>query len=320
MPNVSVVIPTYNRERLLGQTLRSALAQRGVDFEILVVDDGSTDGTADDVAALGDHRVRLLRHQRPRGVATARNTGAAAAHGAWVAFLDDDDLWAPDKLARQLDAARTAGGDWVYAGTVEVDGAGRLLGGAPPPPPSVLLAQLTRRNPMPAGSSNVMVRATLLAEAGGFDPALRHLADWDLWLRLARQTRPAWVAAPLVAYRIHPAQATMATIPVVSMDTTGMVAEARLLQARHGADPRAIHRWAAWSQLRAGRRRAAVAAYYAAVRSGDIASVARSAVALLSPHPTLVRRSWWPAATAPGWHRAAQAWLEELAAAEDTRS
>ena len=307
MPDVSVVIPTHNRRRLLGPTLRSVLAQRGVDFEVVVVDDGSTDGTAETVAALGDRQVRLWRHRHPRGVATARNAGAAAAHGAWVAFLDDDDLWAPDKLARQLAAVGREPG-WVYAGAVEVDGAGRLLGGAPPPPPDTLLAELTRRNPMPAGSSNVMVRTALLHDAGGFDPALRHLADWDLWLRLARRDRPACVPAPLVAYRIHSAQATM--------DTTGMVAEARILQARHGADPAAIHRWAAWSQLRAGRRRAAVAAYAAAARTGDLASLARAGVALLSPHPTLVRRPRRRATKAPGWHLAAQAWLEELAAAE----
>ena len=310
MPEVSVVIPTHNRRRLLGQTLRSVLGQRGVDFEVVVVDDGSTDGTAEAVAALGDRRVRLLHHEHPRGVATARNVGATAAHGAWVAFLDDDDLWAPDKLAHQLATTGREDG-WVYAGAVEVDGAGRLLGGTPPLPPDALLAELTRHNPMPAGSSNVMVRAGLLADTGGFDPTLRHLADWDLWLRLARLSRPTCVAAPLVAYRIHPGQATM--------DTTGMVAEARVLQARHGADPGAIHRWAAWSQLRSGRRWAAVAAYAAAVRTGDIASVARSAVALLSPRPTLARRPLRRAATAPDWHLAAQAWLEKLAGAEGAR-
>jgi glycosyltransferase involved in cell wall biosynthesis len=307
MPAVSVVIPTHNRRRLLGQTLRSVLGQRGVDFEVVVVDDGSTDGTAEAVAALGDRRVRLLRHEHPSGVAAARNAGAAAAHGAWVALLDDDDLWAPDKLARQL-AACGSEDSWVYAGAVEVDEAGRLLGGAPPLPPDALIAGLTTYNPMPAGSSNVMVQAALLADTGGFDPALRHMADWDLWLRLARQSRPACVAAPLVAYRIHPGQATM--------DTTGMVAEARMLQARHGADPATVHRWAAWSQLRAGRRWAAVAAYAAAVRTGDLASVARSAVALLSPRPTLVRPPLRRAAAAPDWHLAAQAWLEELAGVE----
>jgi glycosyltransferase involved in cell wall biosynthesis len=312
MPDVSVVIPTHDRRRLLGQTLRSVLAQRGVEVEVVVVDDGSSDGTAEAVAALGDRRVRLLRQQRPRGVASARNLGAAAAQAAWVAFLDDDDLWAPDKLARQLGRAQAEGRDWVYAGAVEVDGAGRLLGGSPPPSPEALLAELRRRNPMPAGSSNVVVRAALLTEVGGFDPALRHLADWDLWLRLARRGRPAWVAAPLVAYRIHPAQATM--------DTTGMAAEARVLAARHGADPAAVHRWAAWSQLRAGRRRAAVAAYAAAVRTGDLASLARMAVALLSPQPTQVPRPWRRAAAAQDWHLAARAWLEELATAERARS
>jgi glycosyltransferase involved in cell wall biosynthesis len=310
MPDVSVVVPTHNRRRLLGEALRSALAQRGVGVEVVVVDDGSTDGTEEAVAALGDRRVRLLRHERPRGVATARNLGAAAAHAGWVAFLDDDDLWAPDKLARQLAATGTEEG-WAYAGAVEVDLDGRLLGGSPPPPPDVLLAELTRRNPMPAGSSNVMVRARLLAEVGGFDPGLRHLADWDLWLRLARCGRPAWVVAPLVAYRIHPTQATM--------NTTGMVAEARVLAARHGADPGAIHRWAAWSQLRAGRRWAAAAAYAAAARTGDVVSLARAGVALLSPHPTLVRRPRRRAAAAPDWQLAAQAWLEELATAERAR-
>jgi glycosyltransferase involved in cell wall biosynthesis len=307
VPQVSVVVPTLGRPALT-LALHSALSQRGVDVEVIVVDDGSGGTAGAIVERVGDPRVRLLGHQGRRGPGAARNTGVAAARGAWVAFLDDDDLWAPDKLARQLDAVRAAGRDWVYAGAVEVDGAGRLLGGSPPPSPAMLLTQLTRRNPMPAGSSNVMVHTTLLTDVGGFDPTLRHLADWDLWLRLARRSRPAWVAAPLVAYRIHPAQATM--------DTTGMVAEARVLQARHGADPRAIHRWAAWSQLRAGHRWAAVAAYAAAVRTGDVASVARSAVALLSPHPTLVRRPLRQAATAPDWPLGAQAWLAELAAAD----
>ena len=307
MPQVSVVVPTLGRPALT-LALHSALSQRGVEVEVIVVDDGSGGTAGAIVERVGDPRVRLLGHHGRRGPGAARNTGVAAACGAWVAFLDDDDLWAPDKLARQLDAARAAGRDWVYAGAVEVDGAGRLLGGSPPPSPAMLLTQLTRRNPMPAGSSNVMAHATLLTDVGGFDPTLRHLADWDLWLRLARRSRPAWVAAPLVAYRIHPAQATM--------DTTGMVAEARVLQARHGADPRAIHRWAAWSQLRAGHRWAAVAAYAAAVRTGDVASVARSAVALLSPHPTLVRRPLRQAATAPDWQLGAQAWLADLAAAD----
>jgi glycosyltransferase involved in cell wall biosynthesis len=303
MPDVSVVIPTHNRRRLLGQTVRSALGQVGVEVEVIVVDDGSSDGTADAVASIGDDRVRLLRHRRPLGVAVARNAGAGAARGAWVALLDDDDLWAPDKLKRQLEAAAAAEAGWVYAGVVEVDAEGRLLGGSAPPSPEELLAGLRRRNLMPAGSSNVAVRSDLLSASGGFDPRLRHLADWDLWLRLAGLGRPACAPAPLVAYRLHHGQATL--------DTTGMLAEASALEARHGADRTAILRWAAWSHLRTGQRRAALRAYAGAVLAGDVASLARAAVTLLHPRPSTVRRPSRPSATEAAWIAAGQRWLDE---------
>ena len=302
MPDVSVVIPTHNRRRLLGQAVRSALGQVGVEVEVVVVDDGSSDGTGDVVASLGDDRVRLIQHRRPLGVAAARNAGAGAARGAWVALLDDDDLWAPDKLKRQLEAASAAEAGWVYAGVVEIDAEGRLLGGGVPPSPEELLAGLRRRNLMPAGSSNVAVRSDLLSATGGFDPRLRHLADWDLWLRLAGLGPPACVPAPLVAYRLHHGQATL--------DTTGMLAEASALEARHGADRTAILRWAAWSHLRTGRRRPALRAYAGAVLAGDVASLARAAVALLHPRPSTVRRPSRPSATEAAWIAAGQRWLE----------
>jgi glycosyltransferase involved in cell wall biosynthesis len=212
----------------------------------------------------------------------ARNAGAGLARGAWVAPLDDDDLWAPDKLSRQLTVASAAGAVWAYAGVVEVDADGRLLGGGPPPSPGQLLAGLRRRNLMPAGSSNVVVRADVLSASGGFDPGLRHLADWDLWLRLADLGPPACVPVPLVAYRLHAGQATL--------DTTGMLAEAKVLEARHGADRTAILRWAAWSHLRLGHRRAALRTYAGAVLAGDLSSLTRAAVAMLHPRPTSVRR------------------------------
>jgi glycosyltransferase involved in cell wall biosynthesis len=308
MPDVSVVIPTHNRRRLLGQAVRSALSQIGVEVEVVVVDDGSSDGTADAVASLGDGRVRLLRHPRPLGVAVARDAGAGVARGPWVALLDDDDLWAPDKLKRQLEAASAAGAGWAYAGVVEVNVDGRLLGGGSPPSPEELLAGLRQRNLMPAGSSNVVVRSDVFSESGGFDPRLRHLADWDLWLRLAGLGAPACVPAPLVAYRLHRGQATL--------DTTGMLAEASALEARHGADRTAILRWAAWSHLRSGRRRAALRAYAGAVLAGDGASLARAAVALLHPRPTTVRRPARPAAPDVTWLAAAQQWLDDALAAQ----
>ena len=131
-PTVSVVIPTHNRRKLVLRTIHSVLAQESLDFEVLVVDDGSTDGTTDAIRLLNDPRVTVLRNDQPIRVAAARNMGADAATGAWIALLDDDDLWSPQKLRLQLAAAEDTGRSWVYAGVVEIDGRGVLLGGEPP--------------------------------------------------------------------------------------------------------------------------------------------------------------------------------------------
>ena len=214
-----------------------------------MVDDGSTDGTAAMVAGLGDERVRLLRHDRSRGVSAARNTGIAAARGEWVAFCDDDDLWAPDKLARQLEAAARAGRHWVYAGDVEVDDRLRVVAGASPAPPERVVELLARHNAVPAGASNVVVRTDALARCGPFDAQLPNNEDWDMWIRLARLGPPAWVPQPLVALRQHAGNA--------SWNMARMLRELQIIERRHGiaADRAAHYRWAAWVALRAGRAR-----------------------------------------------------------------
>ncbi len=303
-PFVSVVIPTHDRRDLAMHAIRSVLRQRDVDLEVIVVDDGSRDGTGDAVRSLSDPNVRVLRHDHPSGVATARNKGIEAARGEWIALLDDDDLWAPDKVKAQLEAARDAGMDWVYAGAVEIDEEGRYLGGDPPPSPDALMMVLTKRNLMPAGCSNVMVKSELMSRAGGFEPTLRHLADWDLWLRLARYGPPAYVPEPLVAYRVHDAQA--------SMDTSDMLDEARALSTRNGADHVSVLRWFAWSCLRQGRRWDAVRAYGQAVRAGDLLSIGRVLVAVAAPRTTTLRRRRATAVSA-GWRRRAQEWLPSVA-------
>jgi glycosyltransferase involved in cell wall biosynthesis len=301
-PIVSVVIPTHNRRDLLLGTIASALAQEDVAFEIVVVDDGSSDGTADAVRALDDARVRLLRHERAERVAASRNHGASVAAGAWLAFLDDDDVWGPGKLRAQLQEAEASRRAWVYAGVVEIDERNRLLGGEPPPPGDVLVAQLKAWNLMPAGCSNVLVRADVFRDAGGFDTALRHLADWDLWLRLAAVGPPACVVPPLVGYRQHARQA--------SLDPSGMIAEGHVLASRHGAALNSIRRWLAWSHLRRGERVRAVRAYLQAAAGGDILSLGRAAVAAVHPQPTTARRGRPSPATA-AWLEGA-GWLEGL--------
>ena len=231
-----------------------------------MVDDGSTDDTRA-VAVAADPRVRVVRNSEPIGVSAARNRGVAAARAQWVAFCDDDDLWSPDKLVRQLEAAEHAGRDWAYAGDVNVDDTLRVLSGGPPPDPDAVVALLPRWNPLSSGGSNVIVRSRLLAAVGGFDPSLRRTEDWDLWIRVARTGPPAWVCEPLVAYRFH--AGNVASAP------GEMVDEARVIAARHGipVDVAAMHRRAAWAALRGGRRLLAVRHYARAVARGDLRSV-----------------------------------------------
>lgn len=300
---ISVVIPTHNRRDLLLQALASVLRQRDCDFDVVVIDDGSADNTADAVRALGATKIRILRNQQPVGVAAARNMGIQAASGSWVALLDDDDLWSPDKLGLQQAVAEKTNAHWVYGGAVEIDASGVLLGGDPPPTPDQLIASLKRQNLMPAGSSNVMFRATLVQDVGGFDTRLRLMADWDFWLRLARLGKPACVSAPVVAYRMHAGQSTV--------DGKGMMAEGRILAERHGTDLNSVRRWQAWSHLRRGERGRAVRVYAEAALAGNVSSLGRAAVAAFHPNPTTVGRPR-RRAMSNDWYRAAEPWLRTL--------
>jgi GT2 family glycosyltransferase len=202
-PEVSVVIPTYNRCQLLRRTLSSVLAQTGVRFEVIVVDDGSSDATAGYLRLLENPAVAVLRFETPGGVSAARNAGMSAARGTWIAFTDDDDLWAPDKLRAQLDAAqRVPGAGWVTVGEVIVDPTLRIIAGRRPPR-SGELRNVLLYNIVPAGGSGTMVRTDLLRQMGGFSTDLMVLADWDLWIRLFLAAPAAFVRRPLVAYLRH---------------------------------------------------------------------------------------------------------------------
>jgi glycosyltransferase involved in cell wall biosynthesis len=206
-PDVSVVIPVRDGAGFVVDACRSALAQRGVDIEVLVVENGSTDDTAERVRSVADARLHLL-HQDPPGVSRARNLGVSQASGKWVAFLDADDRWSPDKLRHQLDAAAGTGADLVFSDAAVVrDGAGAgpsFHQVNPPPPPSAPLLPelLARPNFIPL--SSVLVRRELVTAAGGFRTDLTHSEDWDLWLRLALAgCSSVHVPEQLVTYRVN---------------------------------------------------------------------------------------------------------------------
>ena len=297
--DVSVVIPTRDRARQLRLSLRCALAQRDVDLEIIVVDDGSEEEVAPTVEALADTRVRLLRNLRPLGEAGARNRGIECAQGSWIAFLDDDDLWSPSKLALQRSALDATGRHWAYGGHVTIDTALDVVSGSPPPAPDQVLSEITRYNAVPGSASSVIVAAETLADVGGFDPTLRRTTDWDMWLRLARIGLPACVDGPVVALSEHRGN--------VSNDMDSLFGELPILEARHGIeiDFARHHRWAAWTAAREGRRTDALRHYLRAVASGDVASAGRALV-------TLGRRPISTVGPTGRWVDQARAWLDPL--------
>jgi glycosyltransferase involved in cell wall biosynthesis len=248
-PEISVVIATRNRWPLLStHALPSALCQEDVELEVIVVDDASDDETPARLADLDDPRVRVIRHERNRRLPAARNSGAAAARGAWLAFLDDDDLWAPRKLRMQLDAATAVGAEWAYGRGIVVDGEKRILDLHPFPQPGEVATLLLGGNHVPGGGSNVIVRAETLRRVGGFDEKLRYFEDWDLWLRLGQTARPAACPEVVVA-RVEHGQ------NMLFRDQANVLADFERLLAKHRevtqADRLSVAEWLAHEHVRA---------------------------------------------------------------------
>lgn len=196
--SVSVIIPAYNAERFIESALESVLAQTLPPLEILVIDDGSSDGTAAQAAATPG--VRCLR-QANAGVSAARNRGIEEARGRFVAFLDADDVWEPEKLATQLEALDDS--RFAFSARIETSLGLQPLrvvtGGYNGP----LVEGLLFHGNVVGTPSSVVAPLDALRAAGCFDTRLSMCADWDLWIRLAVNLKGIHSARPLVRYRIH---------------------------------------------------------------------------------------------------------------------
>jgi len=208
-PVISVVVPTYNREALIVDALESIHAQSWRPLEVIVVDDGSTDGTETIVREwmaaheADDFQTHFLR-QENQGGNVARNTGIEHARGALIAFLDSDDCWLPDKLAKQAPCFDDAQVAAAYCGVRHVDMA---TGESTEPtdrayPAGDLLEALLVRD-VTAQTSAYVVRKEAFEQAGTFDVSLRARQDWDMWIRLASVGHIACVQEALVDYREH---------------------------------------------------------------------------------------------------------------------
>ena len=198
-PNVSVVMPTYNHAEFIDRSIRSALEQTVPPKEIIVVDDGSTDGTDARVSAFGPP-VRYVRRSN-RGPSSARNVGIRLADGEWIALLDSDDVWIPRKLELQLElVARKPEISVVYgAMQLGVDPDRGLVSESSEMSPPDLMQALLFSNCITGSASCVLVRRACFEKVGLFDEQLRWAEDWDMWIRLAQQCRFGYVPEVLVA-------------------------------------------------------------------------------------------------------------------------
>ena len=240
------------------------MGQDDVEVEAVVVDDASEDDTPAYLASLGEPRVSVVRHDSPRGVSAARNAGVAGTRARWVAFLDDDDLWAPDKLRAQLHGlAANPGSGWSCVAAVDVDEELRVVEPQVDPPRGGReLPRLLAVNVIPGGGSGVVAETSLVRSVGGFDEELRILADWDLWIRLALRSPLTPVDRPLVAYQRHEGAMTTG-MPAIRAELERVEAKYAAERAAHGVELA----WAAWlpyialMQRRAGLRMAPAAQY-----------------------------------------------------------
>jgi len=201
-PSVSVIIPTFNCAQYIATAVDSVLAQETVDFEVLVVDDGSTDATGEILERYGA-RIQYL-YQPNSGVSVARNRGLAASRGRYVAFLDSDDAWHRNKLERQLQALENSpGAAACYSAFLVTDSHLSPLYVHRGKPHTSVLEDLLLRGNWVSTPSTVLCERALFSKVGGFDPELSLCADWDMWLRLAAVTEFVYVDEPLASYRKH---------------------------------------------------------------------------------------------------------------------
>ena len=293
-PEVTVVVPTRSRWDLLSTAaLPAALGQEDVDLEVVVVDDGSTDATAERLAGVDDPRLRVVRHDRPRGVAQARNAGIAAARGEWIALLDDDDVWAPHKLRTQIDAAVHADAVFAYGGAAALDEERRWVYSLPPADSTTLPWLLLQRNVVWGGCSNVVARADVLRRLGGFDEHLFQLTDWDLWIRLSQAGRAAACDEVLVGCIEHRRSMLLTTEDDVFSEFAYVELKHRAARAAAGVaiDGRTFSRWVALGHRRAGRRLRATTTYLrSAVTNRDAGALGRALLAPLGERPAAAAR------------------------------
>lgn len=204
MPIVSVIIPTHNRNGFLQSAIESVLNQTFQSFEIIVVDDASSEDVQGIVQGFHDRRVKYIRHEINKGEAGARNTGLIHSNGEYIAFLDDDDMWFPEKLALQMNVLENSpanvGG--IYSGFIAINGAKQTSYARIPTRKGNIYQDLLVKNTI-GTPSTVLIKRACIETAGLFDENIFYGVDHDFYLRIAKHFHFEYIAKPLVQYNIH---------------------------------------------------------------------------------------------------------------------
>lgn len=205
MARISIVTPTYNRPELLKISINSVLSQTYRDFELIVIDDCSSDNTPGVLEGFRDERLKVIRNSSNKGIAAVRNIGVASSQGKYIAFLDDDDEWLPDKLEKQIrimeDGSESLG--CVYSGclTTGPDGS-EIVSTSIPRYRNKVLNELLLENFIT--TSTTLVKKSCIEKAGLFDEDIPYGEDYDMWIRIAEDFEFDFAPEPLTKYRIHP--------------------------------------------------------------------------------------------------------------------
>ncbi len=225
LPTISVIVPAYNAARTILKTIESVQQQTFSDFELIVINDGSTDQTLELLGTVEDPRIKIFSYENA-GVSVARNRGIAHATGDFIAFIDTDDLWTSDKLELQLAALQHQEEAGVaYSWTSFMDEQGGAFHAAKP----IFFegnvhAQLLLCNFLNCGS-NPMIRRQAIESVGGFDPKLTHGEDWEFYLRLAADWPFVVVPLPQILYR-QTSDSASSKIEVMELDTLSIIEKA----------------------------------------------------------------------------------------------
>jgi len=302
-----VVMTSYGRPGWLSQAVESVLGQAEVDLELIIVNNGSDSATTGYLDSLSDSRVSVEHHPENLGTVGGKNAGISIATGDWLALIDDDDVWAPDKLARQLASVEATGAKWSTTGCVYVNEDLEIVGGQPPLDVATLMRDLNRQYTLQAGMSAFLWRRGHL-QSDLVNSEVPNMSDWDLALRLAAQGPPALVEAPLVAYRQH-------GTAMSSQRAEVFIAELeRMAETFEGIDPEVtrphVYQFIGSQMLRRDRPGAAARFYLRALASGQLSAVPRL---VTLPLPRAARQ-WLRlhVNSDASWIAEAEAWLQSV--------